>query len=295
MTSADVLIELTNKETDEFREFYKNLQQIEFVHVHLYLKNQLRWNEKLAKMDEDEVAQISDRCKMKFYRCRQGELNNRTIIGITGEKEHTIFVHTLEESLHELSGCLKETNFVKWDLLPMFVAVHRSLHKLMYEILELKGFRMTMDNHCSTLWMNKEKALCQEFSVPDHVEMKLISADDYLLLNEPWIYKYPGSEVFIKSLIKLNGGLGVYKNQKLISWILQVECFGLGLLQTLEEHQGKGFARLLTRAMTKRISYEFNEDVILFASYGKPKTVDLYLRYGFKHASYTHWLRFEQK
>lgn len=144
------------------------------------------------------------------------------------------------------------------------------------------------------MWMDRVKALSYELSVPEDVECKDLNDNDFQLMNNAWPYKYPGSECFIKSLIILNGGLGVYINEKLVSWILQIECFGLGLLQTLEDHQGKGYARLLTRAMTRQISENYDEDIILFASHGKPKTVDLYTRYEFQHVSYTHWLYLEK-
>lgn len=286
----DILVELTNGEIEEFHEFYKNFKDLEFLHVHLYLKNHLQWNHLMAEMNENEVAQISDRCKMKFYRCRNGKVTNRTLIGITGDEEYTIFIMSLDESLNELRQALEQTRIIKWNKLPMFVALHRRFHKMMYEILEVKDVRVRIDNYCSTIWMDKRKASSYEFSVPDDVEMKQLSVNDSKLINDAWPYRYPGSEKFIKSIITLNCGLGIYKDGKLVSWILQVECFGLGLLQTLGDHQGKGYARLLTRAMAKKIGQEFDEDVILFASYGKPKTVDLYIRYGYKHISYTHWL-----
>lgn len=287
---SDILVELSNEEIEEFRVFYKNLGDRELVYVHLYLKNHLRWNRLMAEMNEDEIAQISDRCKMKFYRCRDGEREHRTLIGITGENEYTIFVMSLDESLNELRECLLQSRLIKWNKLPMFVALHRRFHKMMYEILEVKGVRVRIDNYCSTIWMEKSKASNCEFSVPSDVTMKQLSVDDSQLINDAWPYKYPGSVKFIKSIIKLNCGLGIFKDEKLVSWILQVESFGVGLLQTLEDHQAKGYARLLTRAMARKISQELGEDVILFASYGKPKTVDLYIRYGYKHVSHTHWL-----
>lgn len=288
--NEEVLLELGNEEIEELRRFYKNLNQPELCYVHLYLKNQLRWNKLMLEMDEKEVGEISDRCKMRLYRCRDGKAENRTIIGITGDNELTVFTMTLEESLDELRKCLLETSLIKWDLLPLFCAVNRKFHKLIYEIVEVKNLRVRIDNYCSTIWMGKEKAISYDVSVPLEVELKRLNISDYKLMNDMWPYKYPGSEKFIKSLIKLNGGLGVYQDGKLVSWILQVESFGIGLLQTLEEHQGKGYARLLTRAMTRKISEDHDEDVILFASYGKPKTVDLYIRYGYKHVSYAHWM-----
>lgn len=288
--TEDILVELENEEIEELREFYKNLNQPGLSYVHLYLKNQLRWNRLMSAMSENEVNEISDRCKMRLFRCRDGKVENKTFIGITGDDELFIFVMTLEESFSELEKCLLQTSFIKWDLLPLFCAVDRKLQKVIYKIVEVKNMRVRIDNYCSTIWMEKEKAKSYEVDVPIDVEMKALDVKDYQMINDSWPYKYSGSEKFIKSIIKLNGGLGVYKDNKLVSWILQVESFGIGLLQTVEENQGKGYARLLTRAMTRKISEDYDEDVVLFASYSKPKTVDLYIRYGYKHVSYTHWL-----
>lgn len=288
--SVDVLVELSDDEIEEYRKYYKSLEDLEFVHVHLYLKNQLRWNRLMKRMSENEVSQLSDRCKMKFYRHRHGKWENQTLIGITGDKEYSVFFASLDESIGEIRECLAMTNMIEWNKLPLFVAIHRRFHEMLYEIFETKNLRVRTDNFCSTLWMDKDMALTFEFSVPDDVEMKKLTEDNHQMINDIWLYKYPGSDCFINSLIKLNSTLGVYHNEKLVSWILQVECFGLGLLQTIESHQGKGYARLLTRAMTRKISEDHDEDTILFASYGKPQTVDLYIRYGFKHVSYTHWI-----
>lgn len=289
----DILIELSNDQIEDYRLFYKNLNKVDYVYVHLYLKNQLRWNTLMLQYTDDEIHEISDRCKMKFYRHRNGQCEWKTIIGLTGDKNYTVFVMSMEESLNELRECLEQSKIIKWHQLPLCVASHERFNKLMYEIFEMKKLRVRFDNRCSTIWMDRVKASHFDYTVPNDVELKEVTISDYVMMNETWPYNYPGSESFIKSLIVLNGGLGVYRNGELISWILQVESFGLGLLQTLEQHQGKGYARLLTRALTQLISKKYDEDVILFASHTKPKTVELYLRYGFQHVSYTHWFYLE--
>lgn len=135
---ADTLVEMTNEEIEEFRVFYKNID-LEMVYVHLYLKNQLRWNQMMMKMSDSKVAQISDRCKMKFYKCRNGDSKNKTLIGITGDQEYSIFIATIEESLSELRECLMSSSLIKWNQLPLLVAVHRRFHKFLYEVIEVKG------------------------------------------------------------------------------------------------------------------------------------------------------------
>lgn len=128
--SEYILIELSNGEIEAHRLFYKSLNQIEFVYVHLYLKNQLRWNWLMMDMTENEVAQISDRCKMTFYRHRTGKAANKTIVGITGIDEYTMFIMSLEESLNDLRECLEESTLIKWNRLPLCVAVHHRFHKM---------------------------------------------------------------------------------------------------------------------------------------------------------------------
>jgi Domain of unknown function (DUF5645)/FR47-like protein len=287
--SREILVELSNEEIEEFRVFYKNLNNPEFIHVHLYLRNQLKWNLSMKEMPNDEVSAISDRCKLKFYKYKHGNSHFKTLIGITGKNDPTIFISSLDES--ELRICLEQTELIDWNLRPMFASVLRRYHKLCYEVFEKKKIRVRIDNYVATLWLPKEIAKNYELAnLPEDVEMREIGVEDCEKINEKWPYKYPGSVDFIKSIVKLNGGLGIYKKNEIVSWILHIECFGFGLLQTLDEHQGKGYARFITRAITKKISSDYDEDVILFASYSKPKTVDLYIRYGFKHISYTHWL-----
>lgn len=295
LVGDDILIELSNDEIEDHRLFYKNLNKLEFVYVHLYLKNQLRWNIKMMSFTEQEVNEISDRCKMRFYRHRNGKSEWKTLIGLTGDKNYTMFVISLEESLSELRECLEQSKIIKWHQLPLCVAMHERFRSIMYEMFEKRQLRVRFDNRCSTFWMSKENAAKIDYTIPNDVELKELNVNEYAMMNEAWPYKYPGSEIFIKSLITLNGGLGVYQNDELICWILQIECFGIGLLQTIEQHQGKGYARLLTRALTQLIGKKYEEDVILFASHGRPKTVELYQRYRFQHVSYTHWFYLEHK
>ncbi|XP_037040869.1 uncharacterized protein LOC119077701 [Bradysia coprophila] len=289
----DILVELSNDDIEAYRVFYKSLKNIEYVYVHLYLKNQLRWNILMREYTEQEKNAISDRCKMRFYRHRNGNSEWKTIIGLTGDKEYTMFVMTLEESLSELRECLEQSKIIKWHQLPLCVAIHERFQAVMFAEFAKRQLNVRFNNRCTTFWMDQGRASSVDYTVPSDVELKKLNVSDYVQMNETWPYKYPGSEIFIRSLIQLNGGLGVYLSGELITWMLHIECFGIGLLQTVEQHQGKGYARLLTRALTQLVSKKYNEDVILFASHGKPKTVELYHRYGFQHVSFTHWFYLE--
>lgn len=78
--------------------------------------------------------------------------------------------------------------------------------------------------------MEKEAAKNYEIIVPEEVTIQNLKPEDHVIVDKEWPYKYPESDVFIESMIKMSGGLGIYlkKDGRLVSWILHIECFGLG-------------------------------------------------------------------
>ena len=137
----------------------------------------------------------------------------------------------MEDSLHELRECLITTKLINWELSPLMNAIHVKFVDLVFEIISLKGQKVRINNDCSCIYMEKEKIPeIEEISPSNDVILKELSTKDSKLIDAEWPYSYDGSELFIESLIKLNGGLGIYcrKNDELLSWVLQVECYGIG-------------------------------------------------------------------
>jgi hypothetical protein len=136
---------------------------------------------------------------------------------------------TLEESLSELKQCLEKTKLIKWEKFPLLTSTHERFLPLVQEIFELKRVEIRLHNPCSCIYMDKETAQTYEIEIPENVTLKPLTPEDHKLINDEWPYKYPLSDSFIESMIILNGGLGIYsENGQLLSWILQIECFGLG-------------------------------------------------------------------
>lgn len=71
---------------------------------------------------------------------------------------------------------------------------------------------------------------------------------------------------FLTTIAKLNGGYGLFlkKDNTLVSWILQSHLGGLGMLQTLDEHKGKGYAKIISQALIKYLAEKENLDVTAF-------------------------------
>lgn len=67
---------------------------------------------------------LSDKVLPRFYTHRQGKKENCTIVGITGENDHTVWYFSFDNSLKEISECLN-TKLIKWGALKiLFVTIH---------------------------------------------------------------------------------------------------------------------------------------------------------------------------
>lgn len=114
----DILRELTE---DEINFILEKLQEklphtIKDIY---YLKTALKFRE-ASKSHKN----LSDKVLPRFYTNRNGIKENCTIVGITGERDHSVWYFTFDETLAEIRECLN-TNFIKWGLLEiLFVTIH---------------------------------------------------------------------------------------------------------------------------------------------------------------------------
>lgn len=68
-----------------------------------------------------------------------------------------------------------------------------------------------------------------------------------------WAHKFPGSERFVKHLIKTDLNLGAFSTStgELCAWILRYPTGILGMLQVTENFSRKGLGKHMMIAMTK--------------------------------------------
>lgn len=88
---------------------------------------------------------------------------------------------------------------------------------------------------------------------------------------------------YIATLIELNGGIGLYlkENDSLVSWGIQNDWHGLGMVQTLEEHKGKGYAKVIVNVFSKKIA-EQGISTTLFIIKGNTSSEKMFKTLGWK-------------
>lgn len=114
-----------------------------------------------------------------------------------------------------------------------------------------------------------------------------LSAEDVPTIDRHWPHSFPGSDDFLKQLLNQNGGLGLYlkEDQTLVSWIMKNQLLGLGTLQTVDSHKRKGYARILTMALTKKMAEE-GVDVHTCIVRQNVVSQTLFKSLGFKHVDH---------
>lgn len=127
------------------------------------------------------------------------------------------------------------------------------------------------------------------FRVPDGFELKFLHESDVKLVHDLWpreeVKRNPEKSMnFVGTMIKLNKGMGLFtkKDGKLVSWALQNSCGGLALVQTLDEYQKKGYAKIVVSAFSKYLACEDNMDVTLFIVRGNTASEKLFTSLNYK-------------
>lgn len=66
---------------------------------------------------------LSDKVLPKLYTHRNGKRENCTIFGITGERDHSVWYFSFDDSLREIRECL-DTQFIMWGTKFIFETIH---------------------------------------------------------------------------------------------------------------------------------------------------------------------------
>lgn len=95
----------------------------------------------------------------------------------------------------------------------------------------------------------------------------------------------------LRSYISAKKGLGLFlkKDNTLVSWIFSTEWGGLGMLQTHEEHRRKGYGKIVTQAMMKKLAEE-NHDPILFILESNKTSQMMFESLGFTQLAKNTWV-----
>lgn len=130
-------------------------------------------------------------------------------------------------------------------------------------------------------------------SIPDGTYVKSLTADDASFCNNLWNYHYEGSENFIRSLIVLNGGWGLYEdsNDELLSFATINDHFATGILNTVKHARGKKFGEFMAKFLAVKIVEKLNLDPTCYINAFNVPSMKLFEKIGYRKVGPCNWIQ----
>lgn len=112
-------------------------------------------------------------------------------------------------------------------------------------------------------------------------------------INDTWHFKDENTLDYIKSIIRLNGGYGLFESNsnKLLSWILLNENMSPGCLYTIVSARRKGLGKLLMQFFCKQFAILENLNVLVYANAENTDSMSLLQNIGFNILNECFWYR----
>lgn len=291
---GDVLRPLSRQELVALRDLYARHVPQE-VHFYFLLQNQLNWDTKLDGWSESERRKLSVRAFIRFYRPRGEDEGGSTgtFVAISEDEDPNVYFHSLSETPEQVGRYLSETSRINWKCSPVFSSFSDPFTGMLAGVLEKFNCGYQELSDCAYYLIGKEEALQFQYEIPPNMVMKSLDASYSDLMNERWPHRYPNSEKYIRLLIQLNGGLGLFNatSGDLAGWILKNEFAGVGHLQVMPDYRRVGLGEILAKAMTKRIAQEDDGPVNAFIVDKNAASIRLFLKLGYRRIDGSNWVR----
>lgn len=119
---------------------------------------------------------------------------------------------------------------------------------------------------------------------PEGYELRKLEEHHADQIDSFWTKKFQDSRTYLALFISLSGGWGLFKtsNDQLVSWSVRMALGYIGIVQTLEEYQKKGFASLVVMKIAKIIASE-DENPIAFVPIGHEPSQLFFEKLGFQN------------
>ncbi|CAK9833148.1 hypothetical protein ANTRET_LOCUS9875 [Anthophora retusa] len=262
-----------------------------FAYYYYWIENAIKWKKK----DPDISIQIF---------CPHGNFEQGTFIGIASYALYFVIILTLEPNDEIIKKILTETKVIDWSQLVHFATVHGSIVPNVLSAIEnlksLQNVETDLILPFNFYFKSAEECADTKIWIPDECYIKPLNKSDVSLIHSIWPHrdpKYPElSTKYLSTLIELNGGVGLYlkEDNSLISWAIQNDWHGLGIVQTVEKYKRKGHAKTVVNVLSKKLGKQ-GISTTLFIVKGNIASETMFKNLGWTVISPFTWIMFKKQ
>ncbi|XP_076297034.1 uncharacterized protein LOC143217120 [Lasioglossum baleicum] len=262
-----------------------------FGYYYYWIENAIRWKEKEPNILID------------IY-CPSGDLEKGTFIGLSRFTIYIVVPFTLEPNDTLLYKALTETNVINWKEDVFLAGVHESFMPVVYSAVEYLKNAISLGSKSVTpgnyYFQTAKECAELEVCVPEECYLKTLDKLDVHLVHSEWPHRsleHPEETTrFLGTIIERNSGVGLYlkKDDTLVSWILHNDWHGLGMVQTLEQHKRKGYAKTVSSALAKSLGMQ-DISVTLFIVENNLSSEKMFKNLGWKRIASIVWIQVQRQ
>ncbi|XP_072942578.1 glycine N-acyltransferase-like protein 3 [Epargyreus clarus] len=225
----------------------------------------------------------------KVY-CPFGDVNNGMVAMNIKKTFHEVIVQCARDDTSKLEEALKTTNIIDWTKEIEVPFAPKHVMSCVKRVIEYKRLVIHHISTTTTYMLDKTSPLFN-VTLPKGFSFDYLSLDHLDLLDSTWPHRYPGSDFYFEILIKCKMGYGLFRDGKLISWVLIKEMGALLHLYTLQEERRKGYGELVLKLMSDVLRKD-GKYVVAFCVAGNENAAKLYQKLNFQATGDSDWCTF---
>ncbi|XP_072942581.1 uncharacterized protein [Epargyreus clarus] len=219
--------------------------------------------------------------------CPFGDVNNGMVALNIKKTYYEVIVQCASDDTSKLEEALKTTNVIDWTREMEVPFAPKHVMSLIKRIIHYKGMVILHTIPSITYVLDKASPLFN-VTLPQEFSFALLSLEYLNLLDSTWPYKYPTSDFYFQMLIKAKMGYGLFREGKLMSWVLINEMGALLHLYTLEEQRGNGYGKLVLKLISD-VLIKGGKYVVAFCVVGNDIAISLYQKLNFQAIDVCDW------
>lgn len=216
------------------------------VSIHNTVQTFAEWNRKSTDF------------KFDVY-CIDGDINNYGCVFCHGQFNkfsHYYLLYSRESENPVFLNLLKQFDFPHNDgKVVMFQAINERNYKLMDDLVKAKNINVPHLYVNNNFWLPPDKSRNIQIECPDDLYIDFLDPSHAEVVNDSWPHKFEGSLEYIRLVIQINFGLGLFRkaDKQLVSFGVFPHYGGIGMLYTPEAFRRKGYAAIVILAISKEI------------------------------------------
>ncbi|XP_012286243.1 uncharacterized protein LOC105702882 isoform X2 [Orussus abietinus] len=238
-----------------------------YAYHYYWVENAIQWKKQNPNIKHD------------IY-CPEGKLSTGVFIGISTFSGFRVYPFATGSSQNLLHKSLLESQRLDWNTA---------------DLKSQRGLEIDFSIPGQYYFKSVEECATVKIQIPEECYVMRLNKSHVSQILAIWPHRHATrpelSMAYLQLLVEMNTSVGLFlrKNDALVSWVLQNEWGGLGMVQTIEEYKRRGYAKTVVKVLAKEIA-DFGLSSVLFIVKGNASSHEMFTSLNWKRMNDILWI-----